>query len=264
MQRSMSRAIMTAVAVVMVIGIMGPAHAELLNKLVNGDLEDLTGWIDPVSKGCPLGWETWDASYWNPARMQTGANAIGGSGTSAFIKDFSGRDGMKHVLPANKGASWEFNMDFACTDSGGDWWSGQWGMALYFIYGPGHIQLKLIDNGDNGIGEVFAVLTGTVPGLMLHNCVTYDTDVAAAPLQVNHLRVVGHFDLPSPTFDLYVTDAGGTTQSVLGSTYWNGTAPSTGEEVDSINFYVTGQAGDLLIDNLSFLVPARGAVIVIK
>ena len=147
------------------------------------------------------------------------------------------------------GARWRLEFDFSVEDppvgtSDGDTMA----FNIRRTYGESMMQIKIEDdNSDDGQGEVVVrnpeadVIVG-IPGL-------FDSDVQTTPL-THHIIIDGHWDAPTPFFDIFVTLNDGTVFSAYNvTTYYN--APNQGDSPKSLEFWSTKwNASEFVIDNV--------------
>jgi hypothetical protein len=216
----------------------------------NGDFEDPT-----VSWGAgtpPPGWGE-PESYHSPARPQTGAHAIGGSGTSAYMP-VGGRAAMEQSGLKLKSPVWALELDFASEDPP----AIKDASSMYTIIrtpSGGGIVFMLKDLNDDGKGELHFT-DGKEYRPVLKDAIVFDDDVRETPL-VNHLKIVGHFDVAEPYYDVYLTDPEGLTHSSLGVRTFN-TPVRQGESPTVFGTYTAWNSAAHLLDNVRFTVPDSG------
>ena len=252
-----SRALLPVALFAALIGLTAPAtvHAELLVNLVeNGDFEDTTGWGAVNTPDAPAGW-TYTVA--NPAGQQSGATAIGGSGTSAYMayEPTTTDRRMEQMFGATSNGYWNFDVDFASNDPGA---ADNRSLHIYLTHGTsfGGSYLMLRVNGDGDIdvyGRDYASTNTTNTWYSVLSEVVQFSDVDAAPA-VHHLQIVGHYDQATPSYDVILTDSNSTTHSVLGTQVWRDNAPGTSgtaSGVNGIQFSTHLSGGDYLIDNVS-------------
>ncbi|MBN1590614.1 MAG: PEP-CTERM sorting domain-containing protein [Pirellulales bacterium] len=242
-------------------------HAEMI---VNGNFEDLTGWGLPGTADTPANWTpNLDEGRKNPALQQSGVNAIGGSGTSAFMGADNGASGsdrrdMWQVDESNPiGPQWVVEFDFATEDPGVEGDRSLSGSVE--VTNGNRITMRVTDVDDDGIGDfqIYDKSTNTT-GIwrpILANAVEFDDDVSTTPV-VNHITFTGHFDEAAPVYDITITNGlpGGvfTATGVGYFAYTLSTKPATG--VEGVNFNTFISKGDYLLDNVSVDVPEPGAI----
>ena len=215
--------------------------------LVNGDFEDTAGWGDLGTGDVPPGW-----GGTNCAVMQTGENAIGGTGTSALMVAGTGKitQSFDETSP-----QWRAELDFATEDPGDA--SARSLTSSIFNSGNALITFRVNGDGDFQVYERGGAGWHTPTGLA--GVVIFDDAVETTPL-VHHLAMVGHFDLVTPTYDVMVTDSNGAVFEALGLTSWNkpivdgiGAGPQTGQGIDMIDPGTTASSADYVIDNISIV-----------
>ena len=218
------------------------------NVVVNGDFSNTTGWGAIGSSDIPYGW----SGSQNNALQQTAPNAIGGTGTSALLVPDVGTISQGFQETA---ADWQLDMDFACEDPGGadtrclsgSVFNGGNALITYRVNGAGDFQVY--DRGGAG--------WHTPSGLA--GAVTFDDNVQTDPL-THRFTLTGHFDLPTPTYDIVVTNSNQTVFQALGLTDWNkpisgdvGIGPTTGQGIDMLDLPTGLSAGYSVVDNISIV-----------
>lgn len=218
-----------------------------LNLLENGDFEDLTDWgaIGAPVENAPAGWRDGNPNRLNAVGQQSSGNAIGGSGTSAYLQaDLGGLGGQKEIvqrLDSPTGPVYRLEFDFASEDPGG---ANDRSLSLSTRDGPTNaLRTTFRINGDGD----FQTFTSNAWQTLLPGAIVFDADVTVSPL-------VHRFDFTVDSnnsyFDLSITDSNGTVHSVSQSTMWRG-APPIGAGASSIEFNTFNSSGASLIDNLS-------------
>jgi hypothetical protein len=179
--------------------------------------------------------------------MQSGINAIGGTGTSALMvagggsiaQDFDETD-----------AQWRRDLDFASEDPGDA--SARSLTGSVFNSGNALITYRVNGDGDFQVYERGGAGWYTPDGLA--GAVIFDDDVESMPL-VHHLTMIGHFHLETPTYDIIVTNSNNEVFEALGLTSWNrpgdGLGPETGWGIDRMDFGTSASTADYLIDNIT-------------
>jgi hypothetical protein len=234
--------------------------------ITNGDFEDTTGWNigDAGTDGFPPGWST-DQGRKNAADPQSGADAIGGSGTSAYMPAGDGVPQREIEQSFDKtGPHWRFEMDFAAADPGGS------GSSYRTISGA------LNQKGSGSDLNIFFIATRSTPGdtdgkgdLMMYDgsayqdiledAVIWDADVTTSPL-THHLTIEGQFDTPGgvPELTATIRDSDDTehfadnlSAFVLENKEAATTDASDGIDFTSYNTFLS--PSDSLIDNLSIV-----------
>ena len=201
----------------------------------------------------PQGWVGDTAIRKNPAEIQSGSTAVGGSGTSAYMPKFvtsieNQRRQMVQTLEESTGPEWSFEMDAAAENSNS---SSQ--RVLHFLLTLDNYSWMLFKvNGSSTSGcgalQIYDQNTKTYSTLSgFANCFTFSDDVAT-DAQVNHFTLASHFIGDSPTFDISMTDAEGNTVSSTGLAYTQGSHGAGG--VSTVTFQTFLSYGDALIDNL--------------
>jgi sialidase-1 len=227
-------------------------------NIVNGDFEDTTGWGGVGSTSPPPGWAT-SAGRTNAAQMQSGAAAIGGEGTSAFMPAAPGenRDLIQEFSQSD--SQWCFDMDFAAEEPDGQG-SEHRTLSLGWITNEGkRIYMIVTVNGNegtaaDGLGDVqiYDPASGYFTPAGLEDAVIFDDDVEYSPL-VQHLCIEGDFTDDQPYYDVYVTDSDGTVHSAMGLTFFNGGAPTAGSGLTIFADNTFLSTGDHLIDNVGIV-----------
>ncbi|HBO45397.1 MAG TPA: hypothetical protein DD670_15990 [Planctomycetaceae bacterium] len=240
--------------------VISPNAFSLDNLLTNGDFEDLTDWGVPGDETLPAGWThqtgTTTSLRKNPAAMQTGTNAIGGSGTSAYMPAYPSSDDtirrdMWNVVDA-VGPEWVLQYDFACEDPGA--YGTRSLTAAVELSNANRINHRVTDVNDDGIGDL-EVYIGTWQ-LVLSNAVQFDADVSTTPV-VNHIMFTGRSYLTNPVYDVTITNGLGTfTATDVGYYQYplsgTGAKPVTGAEGCNFNTFLAPAVGvgDYLVDNV--------------
>jgi len=262
---------------------MGVAAATAQAEMMcNGDFEDLTGWGAPGTDDTPNCW-TPDTSQGrkNPAAQQSGANAIGGSGTSAYMPAFPAdkngqpngpRRDMWQIYEANPtGPLWQLEFDLCSEDPGGEADRSLSG-AVETGTGDNRITLRIVDLGDDGIGDLQAY-TGSW-NTIFSNAIEFDPDndvttaTEALPLAVNHITFTGRSYMPNPVYDVTITNGlAGSPFTATDLAYYRYTPstsrPVTGCEGINFNTFISAEnTGDYLLDNIS-LVPEPGTALLL-
>ena len=238
------------------VGLAGQSQAEFIT---NGDFENITGWGAPGSTSPPPGWTTASPRK-NAADQQSGVNAIGGSGTSAYMPSFpSGNNATRREIVqgfATTDPFWQLDLDFASEDPGGVG-SNFRSLSLGLPHGYNRsIYAIVTDNGNQGdnLGDV-QVYDGSayVTPTGLANSVIFDDNVEVMPL-VHHMRIVGDFAASGgPKWDLYVTDSNGVIHSALGLTDFYNNAPGPSDGIIQVAFNTFVSPADHVLDNISLI-----------
>lgn len=245
-----------------VMPLTSPAHAAVLT---NGDFEDTTGWGASGTTSFPPGWDDAILGRKNAADQQTGVNAIGGSGTSAFMPSFPSDDNAtRRELRQSfdeTSPTWGISWDFASEDPGG---AGNRSMSGSIGYGTGEIIFRVVDTDADGDGD-FQVFQGGGPGWQdiaaLKDSVIFDPDVQLLPL-THSILISGDFTSASAagrTYDVTITDSAGGVKSATGLAFYNGTLPVQNSGVIDIAFNTFIGPGDYVIDNV-VIVPTPAAL----
>ena len=233
-------------AVAFALGFAGTAHA---NLVTNGDFEDTTGWGEnPGEQGHPPGWEDGlAATAVNPAGQQDGANAIGGSGTSAYLSSAVG--GTLRNAFTESAADFEFSADFASEDPGT---LRSFTGSLQNAAGGSFITFRIVDMNGGPAGDVQFFDGGWQSVAGLNDSVIFDADVQTTPL-VHNLSIDGNFDEDSPNYDVTITNSAGAIFTATGLTLFNSADPTTGDGIEVLNFHAPASiiGGDYVIDNVS-------------
>lgn len=223
-----------------------PVSGAVVDLMVNGTFEDTTGWGDLGSSAYPFGWAP--ANGTNGIAKQAGIAAIGGSGTSAYLPMQSGlARHMRHSFVRPSEPRWWFDMDFASEDPGG---LDDRSLNLYWTYSGGQIQMRLVDVGNDGDGDL--QVYNTAWHTILSDAVLFGSDVTTGPLLVHHLSIRADFRSASPTYDVILTDANHVEHAVFGVSVFRDTRP-VGRGLTSFQVNPGLSKGDWLIDNVSLL-----------
>ena len=245
-----ARPVLASAAALSLAMLIQPAVAQV-NLLENGDFEDLAGWgaVGDAVDAAPAGWRDSLTGRFNAAAQQSGANAIGGAGTSAFLPADAGvptadRKDIVQIGGVQTGPVYRYEFDFAVEDAGG---AGD--RSLSFSTRDGNDNGLTISMRVNGDGDLDRY-SGSW-GTLLPGAVVFDDDVSVTPL-------VHHFSLTidttgAPFYDVQIIDSNGVVHSASGLTDFRGT-PALGEGGTGIEFNTFISSGDALIDNVS-LVP---------
>ena len=202
----------------------------------------------------------WSTDSGNPTVAQSGANAIGGSGTSLYFAG-GGTQGDLYQNAGPTSSLWQLDVDFASEDPGG---AG----SRSFNGSIGNTFMTFRVNGDNDF-QLFdsdGLSWHTPAGL--EGSIIYDDDVTTTPLK-HHLTIVGNWDQPSPSIDIIVTDSDNNVYKSLGLTdRWNSGSPSQGNGIGGkiIEFasHASTTGVGYVIDNFSITdVPEPTAVVLL-
>lgn len=253
---------LTLLAAVALVGMAGPVQA--VDLLANGDFEITTGWGAVGSTNFPLDWDNGWLARCNAAAQQAGANAIGGSGVSAFMPVYAVATPPystvgQRVVPQSP-SSWQFDMDFASEDPGS---GNARSLNLYLSHSgdsPG-ILLRVADVNGDGKGDLTARSGSSTHNTVLSDAVIFDSNVELNPL-VHHLQVTGHYNLDTPTYDVKLTDSNSTVHTATDLTHYFLSAPSKWDGIKMVAFYTYGGSGDYLIDNVS-LIPEPSTLVLL-
>ena len=232
------------------------------NLIVNGDFENTVGWGAPGSFNCPDGWYSSGTSLKNPATIQEGAAAIGGSGTSAYMEAFkttttSERRQMGQAFSITPtGAEWNIAFDIAMDYPGA---YPERGMQLILNPTSGsRMMFRIAESldGTTGALEFYRGNQGSwtpLPGL--ESCLTLSNDLANSPL-ANNIAFTGHFDSATPTYDITVTNASGSVYTATGiNWYESGAAPSEGSGLAYFTLPTfNSSTGNYVVDNFEAIV----------
>ncbi|MBN1590613.1 MAG: PEP-CTERM sorting domain-containing protein [Pirellulales bacterium] len=233
-----------------------------VNLLTNGDFEDLTGWGLPGTVDTPANWiPSLDLERKNPTSQQSGVNAIGGSGTSAFMEADYGasgsdrRDMLQVVDPTYP--QWMLEFDFASVDPGIEGTRTLSGSVE--LSNENLISMRLTDVGDDGLGDL-QIYDGSAWHLVLANAVEFDTDITTTPV-VNHITFTGRSYEADPVYDITITNGlpGGTFTATDLAYYRFPLANRPVAGARGVNFNTFISDGDYLVDNvvLTHQVPVR-------
>ena len=240
--------ILSAIAITCVL-LLNPqvSRAELI---VNGDFEDTTDWGAIGSGNGPAGWYL---TATNPAGQQSGANAIGGSGTSALFTTSVG-GGIYQDLEGETSPQWQLDFDIVTSDPGA---SGDrcLSAAIERLNSLGAkkalISYRVNGDGDFQVYQRDGLGWNTPSGLA--GAVIFDGDLQDLSQLVHHVSLVGHFDLATPNYDIIVTDSNNVQHQATGLTQWNyysEVAPVTGDGIISIMFTASSIKANYLLDNV--------------
>ena len=240
-------------ALAITLGYAGAANAVFLT---NGDFEDTTGWTGTGADNHPVGWG--DTTSANPSAPQSGVNAIGGSGTSAFIS--SSAPGNLRQTFTETPADFQFDIDFASEDPGAlrsFTGSLQQGVAAVITW-------RIFDSAGGPQGDFQFFSGGWQSVASLNDSVIFDSDVTAAPLTHN-FAINGNFDDATPNYDVTITNSLGATFTATGLTLFHTVTPDTGDGIDGLQIHVgtntqlTG--GDYLLDNATLIPEPASAML---
>ncbi len=235
------RALACALPLFMLTALTGQAAAQ--NLLTNGDFEDLTGWGDVGTTDNPAYWPSTSATRFNPATQVTGSNAIGGSGTSAFMSDIPTNCDM-HQAFVETGPQWSFEFDFASMNPGS---SSARSLSGALKIGASQIIYRV--NGD-GDFQVYGKNSGgwqTPSGLA--GAVIFDDNVLTTPL-VQHVVFSGDFST-SASVDITVTNSDSTVFSATDVQHWGVNAvPVLGDSISDVSFTTGLAAAPFVLDNV--------------
>ena len=240
--------------------------------LTNGNFEDPADWGAlgaPGNAALPAGWTHVDpVDRMNPAVKQTGVNAIGGSGTSAYMPADYGaatadRRDMWNVV-SSIGYDWVLQYDFACEDPGGD--SDRSLSSAVELTNLNRIIHRVSDVDNNGLGD-FQIYDKTISNYrrIFSDVVVFDSDVSETPV-VNHIKFTGHYDGSKQVYDVELTNGSGTyTATKLAYYHYllsgSGSRPVTGAE--GVSFNTFNSKADFLVDNVSLTVPEPGIMMLL-
>ncbi|MCC6682465.1 MAG: PEP-CTERM sorting domain-containing protein [Phycisphaeraceae bacterium] len=217
-------------------------HAWGQNLLANGDFEDVTGWGDTGTHDNPPFWPSTGTRN-NPAVQQSGANAIGGAGTSALMPSGVTNADMQQLF-VESGQQWSFELDFASLDPGT---ATQRSLSGAFRVGGSQVIYRVNGDGDFQIFDRSISTWGTPTGLV--GAVIFDDDVTTTPL-VHHVLITGD-SASSPMYDVTVTNSDSTVFSATGLALWGVlTLPQAGDGLGGVSFATTLTTGSFVMDNL--------------
>lgn len=220
------------------------------NLLTNGDFEDLTDWgaVGDPPENAPLGWRDSPSGRLNAAGQQTGSNAIGGAGTSAFLPADVGvatadRKDFAQIREEMTGPVYRFSFDIATEDPG--------------EAGDRSLSMSTRDDTNNGLTVSFRIngdgdlqsYTGSW-GTILTGAFIFDDDVTTTPL-VHHVEFTVN-TTNTPFYDLQVIDSNDVVHSIAGVTDFRG-VPSQGAGATGIEFNTFLSSGNYLLDNVSLV-----------
>ncbi len=248
-------------AVAVALGFAGTAHA---NLVTNGDFEDTTGWGEnPGEQGHPPGWEDGlAASAVNPAGQQEGANAIGGSGTSAYLSSTVG--GTLRNAFTESSSDFNFSVDFASEDPGT---LRSFTGSLQNAAGGSFITFRIVDMNGGPQGDIQFFSGGWQSVAGLNDSVIFDADVQTTPL-VHSFLIDGNFDEASPNYDVTIINSAGATFTANGLTLFNSATPTADDGIEVLNFHGPASiiGGDYVIDNVSLentVIPEPASVLLL-
>ena len=183
-----------------------------LGVVTNGDFEYTIGWGSAGDANPPVGWPIQTGATTQPFTRQSGANAIGGSGTSALVPDGSAGVALSEQATTTTPSVWRFEMDFAAEDPGaGLDINNRTAVVLLRTsptVGEGDIHMAVVDANDDGVGDI-AFSHGSTFAVVLPDAVILDSDVSTAPL-VHHLMIRGDFSSATASernYDVFVLDS---------------------------------------------------------
>lgn len=157
--------------------------------------------------------------------------AISGNHSAKLISVSAGTLQQTLVDTNNALSQWIFETDFACNNPGGNRSFNP--RFAHTEAGFNQINLRVVDSDGNGVGDVQCYNNSSWV-TVLANAVTFsDSDTS---LNVNHLKIVGHYSDATPNYDVYVTDAANVTQSALNQTHFHGTKPAPGAALRVMSF----------------------------
>ena len=250
---------------ILCVAAIGPAwQAAQATLITNGDFENTSGWT--AGGGVPAGWSGTGISA-TIALQQSGADAIGGSGTSAYLPH---RAGVASIMTmsqtvADTGPLWQFDLDFASEDPLSHRTLNVVLAAGGTNYTDKSINLRVAAGSESGRAsvQVYDTQLGWSTAAGLANCILIDDDVTDDPL-VHHLRIVGDYLEATPSYTISITDSAG---SVFTETrnYFYGSDPSLGDGIRGIQFVAYNNYGtkgyDYVIDNVALTsVPEPGTL----
>ncbi len=221
------------------------------NLIVNGDFEDVSNSWGTGSGENPPDWPPHTGTYKPFAEQQTGALAIGGSGTSAYVGNTPKSKSMRQLVDPEP--FWHFDVDFASNDPG----SAERSLNLQLHHGAtgsSHYMMLKVEGNGSGAGDLWAygrdysVGPGEAWRKVLDEAVIF-SDVDTDP-GVHHLQVIGHYDDSTPTYDVLLTDSLGVTHSASGLRIWRTSQPTSGNSITAVQFQASLSEADQLIDNV--------------
>ncbi|MBN1590712.1 MAG: PEP-CTERM sorting domain-containing protein [Pirellulales bacterium] len=223
------------------------------NLLTNGDFEDITGWGVPGDETLPAGWTHEEVlTRKNPALQQSGVNAIGGSGTSAFMGSFPSSDNevrrdMWNMTGGATSPSWTVEFDFASEDPGAG--NDRSVSGSVEVTNANRITFRVSDFvDDDGIGEFQVYDVGTWQTI-LTGAVVFDNDVSTTPV-VNHVTFTGRYYEATPVYDVTITNSQGTYSATDIPYHFYSTSTKLPTGAEGVNFSTFLSAGDYLLDNV--------------
>ncbi|MBN1590713.1 MAG: PEP-CTERM sorting domain-containing protein [Pirellulales bacterium] len=247
------------------------AQAEFLT---NGNFEDPADWGAlgaPGNDALPAGWTHVDPpDRMNPAVKQTGVNAIGGSGTSAYLPaDFGAatedRRDMWNVV-SSFGYDWVLQYDFACEDPNTEVNADRSLSSAVELTNLNRIIHRITDLDNDGYGD-FQIYDKTISNyrLIFGNSVQFDPDVSETPV-VNHIKFTGHYDGSKQVYDVELTNGLGTfTATDLAYYHYllSGTGSRAVTGAEGVSFNTFNSKADSLVDNVSLTVPEPGILLLL-
>lgn len=277
MKKSMHRTVtVMAAGVVTAFALSASADPLIDNALLNGDFESWTyaGGV-PTRLEPPDGWLNVDGvastDYNDPASAPI-------SGAYSLITEGNGATRGQLTLqePLTVGALWRFRADFAVEDPFVSGTQDETATA-FSIQHPdsgsgngGRIQMWIRDNNvDDGVAELWlrnvdagnaAQLQGTIGGVGF-----FSADIINAPV-VHELIIDGHYDDPSPYYDLTINLNGGGSASFPGLQIWQSGKPVQGDSPNSLRIFGDSfSTGRGKWDNVEFgsLIPEPSSMVLI-
>jgi hypothetical protein len=238
-RKVMSGLLMLAIAIGL---LLAAGSARAVEYSTNGDFENADVW---------LGWEVVPGKT-NPFTAQTGVDAIGGSGTSAYAAE--GDDAYVQSWPLGVPGNAELSYDFAMEGS-----NETFAISAGTIFPDYSEWVFRVLDGSPGRGS-WAISAAPWPNtwtVLLEDAVIYDDNVQETPLVHNFLLKTYDFGGPNPSYDIQITDSDGAVHSATGLKNWGHHGP-THPPLGGINQLTFQQAywvprEDYLIDNVSII-----------
>ena len=267
---SVSRLIATCVVVLLGVGLCVICPSASATVLINGDFEDTTPEF-PLNSG-------WEVAASPPGRVNpavTHPGLVAGSSTAALLQkfgDFAGGQGTLLQTFTDTGPNWELDFYFAADDPGAGGTRGlNMGIRANTIEAGGAVnQINFRVSGDGRIEAHNSVLGPwqTIDTGVVQYSADGDGDDdytgANDTLNVHRIRFVGHYDDPTPNYDLMISNAGSddvTDNMYLGLTHFSGGGPPPqGSGLEQITLEQSSDGtGAYILDNMT-LIPEPGTL----
>lgn len=211
-----------------------PNTAVCIELLANGDFE-----YDPFD----VGWS-------NGLSALEQVPGLNGSDSAVYVDNENATGSFSQEV--SSGPQWVFEMSFAAADHA----TGR-SLNLGLVH-PGGYGINL-----RTIGDDLEIYTGVLWKTMFWGAITPSIDADAdndftSPgdtLNVHRLRVEGHYDVATPYYDVFLSNAGSSDVNdnvYTNVQYWQGPAPVVGLGLSSVALFATTAAGgDYAVDDLS-------------